>query len=260
MAHQHMLYPALLEHSVPQVGYCTKGVRQGDPFSPFLFNLAAECLTKMVLAAQKNNLFQGLASDLIDGGVGILQYADDTVLCISHDVEKAKNVKLLLYLFELMSGLKINFDKSEVFTIGGDNNIDQLYAEMFGCQVGKLPMKYLGVPVTYSSLKTVDWDFLDAKLIKRLAPWMGYAASSGARAILVNTSLDGIPSYFMSMFLLNKTVIEKMNVHRRRFFWRKERKKRAYHMIWSGGIGSDALGILEVWVLRISISKISVSL
>lgn len=67
-----------------------KGVHQGDLFSPFLFNLAAECLTNMVLAAQKNNLFQGLVSDLIDGGVGILQYADDTVLCFSHDVEKAK--------------------------------------------------------------------------------------------------------------------------------------------------------------------------
>lgn len=73
---------------------------------------------------------------------------------------------------------------------------------------------------------------------------MGYAASSGARVILLNSSLDGIPSYFMSMFLLNKTFIEKMNDHRRRFFWRKGRKN--VLIIWSNGLGFAVLRELEV--------------
>ena len=90
-------------------------MRQGDPHSPFLFNIAADCLTKMVLTAQKNGLIKGLAADLIENGVCILQYADDTVLCFEHDIDKAVNIKLLLYLFELMSGLKINFENSEIF-------------------------------------------------------------------------------------------------------------------------------------------------
>ena len=51
----------------------SKGVCQGDPFSPFLFNLAADCLTKMVIKAQQNGLFKGLVSDLIPNGVAILQ-------------------------------------------------------------------------------------------------------------------------------------------------------------------------------------------
>jgi hypothetical protein len=115
--------------------------------------------------------------------------------------------------------------------LGGDNDIDYIYAEMFGCQVGTLPMKYLGVPVTYAALRNIDLDFLDAKLIKRLDSWVAYAASSGARLTLLNSSLDGIPSFLMSMFLFNKTFIEKMNKHRRRFFWRRKNKKRAYHMV-----------------------------
>lgn len=57
-----------------------KGVRQGDPLSPFLFNLAVDCLTRMVLKAQENGLITGLASDFIPNGIAILQYADDTVL------------------------------------------------------------------------------------------------------------------------------------------------------------------------------------
>ena len=76
----------------------SKGVRQGDPLSPFLFNFASQCLAKMVLEAQSNGLIVGMAPDLIEKGVAIMQYADDTVLCITHDVDKAINLKLLLYL------------------------------------------------------------------------------------------------------------------------------------------------------------------
>jgi hypothetical protein len=47
----------------------SKGVRQGDPLSPFLFNLAAQCLAKMVLEAYANGLILGLAPDLIDNGM-----------------------------------------------------------------------------------------------------------------------------------------------------------------------------------------------
>lgn len=63
-------------------------------------------------------MFTSLAPDLIDDGVAILQYVDDIVICFEHDVVAAVNLKLLLYMFELMSGLKINFEKSEIFLCG----------------------------------------------------------------------------------------------------------------------------------------------
>ena len=84
-------------------------MRQGDPLSPFLFNIAADTLAKMVSLAQKNKLIQGLVPEYIEDGVTILQYADDTILCLKDDREQASNLKLLLYLYEAMSGLKINF-------------------------------------------------------------------------------------------------------------------------------------------------------
>jgi hypothetical protein len=73
-------------------------------------------VTKMVLETHKNGLLTGLAPDLVENGVGILQYADDTILCVSHDPEKAINLKLVLFMFELMSGLKFNFSRSEFFS------------------------------------------------------------------------------------------------------------------------------------------------
>jgi hypothetical protein len=77
-----------------------KGVRQGDPFSSTLFNMDVECLTKMFFVAQENNLITRFASDIIDKGVTILQYVDDTIIYIQHDVEQAINLKLLLYMFD----------------------------------------------------------------------------------------------------------------------------------------------------------------
>ena len=53
-------------------------------------------------------------------------------------------MKLLLYIYELMSGLKINFSKSEVIMLYGDDNMSMQYAELFNCQIGTFPIKYLG--------------------------------------------------------------------------------------------------------------------
>jgi hypothetical protein len=65
-----------------------QGVRQGDPLSP-LFNFIAYCLTKMVIEAQENNRIVGLVSNLIPKGIAIMQYADDTIMCLEADETQA---------------------------------------------------------------------------------------------------------------------------------------------------------------------------
>jgi hypothetical protein len=112
-------------------------------------------------------------------------------------------------------------------------------------------MKYLGVPVTFSNLKTIDWDFLDAKLIKKLDAWVCDSASSGARLTLLDSCLPRIPSYYMSLYMLNKTCIEKMDKHRRRFFWAGKKKERGYYMVkWTKICRSNSKGGIGVKDLR----------
>jgi hypothetical protein len=56
-------------------------------------------------------------------------------------------LKLLLYIFESMSGLKISFEKSEVLMILDDDTKQNYFADLFNCQRGSWPIKYLGTPV-----------------------------------------------------------------------------------------------------------------
>jgi hypothetical protein len=194
-------------------------VRQGDPLSPFLFNIAADTLAKMLVNAQKNKLITGLVPDYVENGIAILQYADDTILCIQDSAEQAANLKFLLYLYESMSGLKINFNKSEVLMVSQDMIKAVEYAETFNCSNGKWPIKYLGVPVSGSRLHIADWLPLNEKIMKRLDGWQGSSLSIGGRTILINSCLSSMPTYAMSMYLLPSSVIERMDKARKRFFW-----------------------------------------
>jgi hypothetical protein len=77
-----------------------KWLRQGDPLSPILFNIIADMLAIIINRAKEDGQVSGLIPHLVDGGVSILQYADDTIIFLDHDLEKALNMKLILCIFE----------------------------------------------------------------------------------------------------------------------------------------------------------------
>ena len=85
-----------------------KGLRQGDPLSPVLFNIVADMLALLISRAREENQIKGVVPHLAEGGLSILQYADDTILFLEDNIEQAKNLKLVLRAFEDLSGLKIN--------------------------------------------------------------------------------------------------------------------------------------------------------
>jgi hypothetical protein len=75
-------------------------------------------LAIIINRAKSDGQIKGVIPNLIDDGLSILQYADDTTLFVEHNIDQARNIKLLLSAFEKMSGLKLNFHKSEIFCFG----------------------------------------------------------------------------------------------------------------------------------------------
>ena len=113
-----------------------KGVCQGDPLSPILFNIVVDMLAVLISRAREVEQIKGVVPHLIDEGLSVLQYADDTIIFMDNDLERAKNMKLLLCAFEQLSGLKINFHKSELFCYGAAKANQSEYTQIFGCNVG----------------------------------------------------------------------------------------------------------------------------
>jgi mannosylglycoprotein endo-beta-mannosidase len=101
-----------------------------------------------------------------------------------------------------MSGLKINFNKSEALMVSHDCEKAIVYADILNCATGEWSIKYLGVPVSSSKLHIMDWLPLHEKMLRRLDGWKGSPLSLGGRLILLNSSLSSIPTYYMSMHIL----------------------------------------------------------
>ena len=67
-----------------------KGLRQGDPLSPMIFNIVADMLSILIERAKSDGQIEGVIPHLVDGGLSILQYADDTILFMEHDFKKPR--------------------------------------------------------------------------------------------------------------------------------------------------------------------------
>lgn len=95
--------------------------------------------------------------------------------------------------------------------INGDNDIAQQFAEIFNCQVGHFPIKYLGLPVSPSRLHVADWIPLKEKNGKKLDVWKGGAMSIAGRTTLINSTLSSSFIYHMSMYLFLKTIVNDLD-------------------------------------------------
>jgi hypothetical protein len=208
-----------------------KGLRHGDPLSLLLFNLVADGLSSILSKASERGFIEGVTPHLVEGGLTHLQYADDTVLFIKNSKQNVANLKFLLFCYEEVSGMKINYNKSEVFTLGINEVEAGETANAFNCKLGHFPMKYLGLPISYKRLSKEELSFSATKVEKRLETWKCNQLSHGGRSILINSSLSSIPMYSMGFYWLHEGTHKRLDTARGRFFWEGVGNKKKYHMV-----------------------------
>ena len=132
-----------------------RGLRQGDAASPLLFNFVADALSHILSRAAAAGHISPAISHLIPNGISHLQYADDTIILVELNDDSITNLKLLL-CFEALSGLKINFSKSEAIVTGVSAVEAQRVAHLLNCSLGSFPLKYLGLPISPLKLLAND--------------------------------------------------------------------------------------------------------
>ena len=90
----------------------------------------------------------------------------------------------LLMWFEAISGLKVNFAKSEIIPMRGVDNVEELAMEI-GCKIGVLPTSYLGLPLGAHHNSVAVWDNIEEMFRKKLALWKRQYISKGGRLTLL---------------------------------------------------------------------------
>ncbi|GJZ46309.1 RNA-directed DNA polymerase, eukaryota [Tanacetum coccineum] len=190
-----------------------RGLRQGDPLSPFLFILVMESLH----VAFQRVIERGMFNPVIIGkddrvSISHLFYAVDAMLIGKWSSSNVSTLVMMLHCFFLASGLKINVKKSSLYGVGVHSSDVQHLVDSFGSLANNLPFTYLGVK------------------------WKAKALSVGGRLTLIKSVLGSLPTYYMSMFKVPDGVLNHLDGLRNSFLLGadKDERKMTFYSTQSG--------------------------
>eukprot|EP00253_Pinus_taeda_P017716 PITA_17716 len=224
----------------------SRGIRQGDPLSPFLFILAAEGLGRFIKKEREANRIKGLKLWGNNLPLTHQQFVDDIMLFGEPTVKEVRHLRRILDLFAEDSGLEINRDKSCVFIF---NTVDQVKAHLIrllGFRRGELPTKYLGNILDFTSKKMKNWQGVLDKLSNKVANWAFRTLNIAGRIVLAKFVLQAIPVYPLSIMAAPLGICTRIREIIRDFIWRGADQKKKWALVsWSqlterkekGGLG-----------------------
>ncbi|XP_058783416.1 uncharacterized protein LOC131658099 [Vicia villosa] len=196
-----------------------RGLRQGDPISQFLFLIAVEGFNMLMKKAVDSGKYSGYKFEKGEERFTHLQYADDTLIIGEKSWSNIRTIKANLLLFEVMSGLKVNFNKSKLVGVNIRHRWLEEASHIMSCQMGSIPFKYPGLPIGANSKQIETWYPAIEVVKSKLSRWRNQCLSFGGRVVILKSVLTAIPVYFLSFFKAPAGIISKLESIFKKFLW-----------------------------------------
>nr|GEX66960.1 RNA-directed DNA polymerase, eukaryota, reverse transcriptase zinc-binding domain protein [Tanacetum cinerariifolium] len=194
-----------------------RGFRQEDPLSPFLFIIAMEGLHVAVEDAMAAGLYKGFKINSLN--LSHFFFADDALFIGDWSSANVKSLVSILECFHRVSGLKINYHKSNLLGVGVPFEYVELLATLTGCNAMASSLCYLGLPIDCNMALVKNWDPIIDKFSKSLSKWKASLLSIGGRSTLITSVLGAIGTHYFSLFPMLIHVNKKLESIRSKFFW-----------------------------------------
>lgn len=195
-----------------------RGIRQGDPMSPLLFVICMEYMSRVMNILQEvpRFSFHPRCKNL---KLNHLVFADDVILCCKGDFPSAYLILQAFQIFSNSSGLRINEMKSEFYSAGMDHNTIQRIREVSGFRHSRLPFRYLGVPISARRVSVGECHVLVDKMCAKIKVWQSRNLSYSGTLQLVNLVLLSIHIYWAQIYIMHRSVLEKIEQVCRAYLW-----------------------------------------
>lgn len=209
-----------------------RGIRQGDPLSPYLFIICSEVLSHLLLRASAETRLKGMKISTYGPTINHILFADDALLfCHAHS-RSCRTIQKILQTYEKASGQAINLNKSAI-TFGSrvhESTKTRLRSILNihndgGCG------KYLGLPEVVGRKKKEIFDFILEKIKNRTRGWSNKYLSEAGKEILLKTIAAAIPVYPMNVFKLPRGVCEEIEKLFAEYWWSKGTGRRSMHWL-----------------------------